>query len=141
MTHEQIEIMKENFNQIAPLADLVAAEFYERLFQLDASLRPLFKEDLTEQKKHLMMMLKFAIGTLDRMEVFEPSLEELGRKHIAYGVKETHYETVGDALILTLRAMLGASLTEQLEAAWIAAYSLIAGTMQRGVYAVQAQTA
>lgn len=141
MTTEQIEIVKENFNQIAPLADLVAAEFYERLFQLDASLRPLFKEDLTEQKKHLMMMLKFAIGTLDRMEVFEPSLEELGRKHIAYGVKETHYETVGDALILTLRAMLGASLTEQLEAAWIAAYSLIAGTMQRGVYAVQAQTA
>ena len=67
MTAEQIEIVKQNFNQIAPLADLVAAEFYERLFQLDASFRPLFKEDLTEQKKHLMMMLKFAVGTLDRM--------------------------------------------------------------------------
>ena len=141
MTTEQIEIVKENFNLIAPLADLVAAEFYERLFQLDASLRPLFKEDLTEQKKKLMMMLKFAVGTLDRMSVFEPSLEELGRKHAGYGVREKHYETVGAALILTLRAMLGASLTEQLEAAWIAAYSLIAGTMQRGVYAAQAQTA
>ena len=103
MTTEQIEIVKENFNQIAPLADLVAAEFYERLFELDASLRPLFKEDLTEQKKKLMMMLKFAVGTLDRMEVFAPSLEELGRKHVAYGVRETHYETVGNALMLILR--------------------------------------
>ncbi len=117
----------------------MAAEFYERLFQLDASLRPLFKEDLTEQKKKLMIMLKFAVGTLDRMEVFAPSLEELGRKHVAYGVRETHYETVGNALILTLRAMLGASLTEKLEAAWIAAYTLIAGTMQRAAYQAQAQ--
>lgn len=141
MTPEQIEIVKENFNQIAPLADEVATEFYERLFQLDASLRPLFKEDLTEQKKKLMMMLKFAVGTLDRMSVFEPSLEELGRRHNAYGVRETHYETVGNALILTLRKMLGAALTEKLEAAWIAAYTFIAGTMMCGANRAKAQTA
>ena len=141
MTPEQIEIVKANFIQIAPLANEVAAEFYERLFQLDPSLRLMFKEDLTEQKKKLMMMLKFAVGTLDRLEVFEPSLEELGRRHVAYGVKETHYETVGTALILTLREMLGASLSDQIEAAWIAAYTLIAGTMQRAAYALQAQAA
>jgi hemoglobin-like flavoprotein len=142
MTPEQIEIVKENFNQIAPLADAVATEFYERLFQLDSSLRPFFKEDLSEQKKKLMMMLKFAVGTLDRMDVFEPSLEELGRKHVAYGVRETHYETVGAALILTLREMLGASLTDKLEAAWIAAYTLIAGVMKCGAYsAAKSQTA
>ena len=141
MTPEQIEIVKANFIQIAPLANEVAAEFYERLFQLDPSLRLMFKEDLTEQKKKLMMMLKFAVGTLDQLEVFEPSLEELGRRHVAYGVKETHYETVGTALILTLREMLGASLSDQIEAAWIAAYTLIAGTMQRAAYALQAQAA
>ena len=141
MTPEQIELVKENFNQIAPLADLVAGEFYERLFHLDASLRALFKEDLTEQKKKLMMMLKFAVGTLDRIEVFMPSLEELGRKHVAYGMRDHHYETVGNALILTLRAMLGAGLTKQLEAAWIAAYTLIAETMIRAAEKTQAQTA
>ena len=141
MTPEQIEIVKENFNQIALLADDVATEFYRRLFQIDASLRPMFKEDLTEQKKKLMMMLKFAIGTLDRMDVFEPSLEALGRKHVAYGVRETHYETVGSALILTLRKVLGVALTAHLEAAWIAAYTLIAGTMCRAASAAQAQTA
>jgi hemoglobin-like flavoprotein len=127
MTPEQIRIVKENFNQIAPLAEEVATEFYQRLFQLDASLKPLFKEDLSEQKKKLMMMFKFAVGTLDRIDVFEPSLEELGRKHVAYGVRDEHYETVGTALILTLQTMLGAALTEQLKTAWIAAYTLIAG--------------
>ena len=137
MTPEQINRVKENFEQIALLADEVATAFYQRLFQLDASLRPLFGEDLSEQKKKLMMMLKFAVGTLDRMDVFEPSLEELGRKHVAYGVRETHYETVGTALILTLREMLGAALTTQLEAAWIAAYTLVAGTMRRAAYPLQ----
>lgn len=141
MTPEQIKLVKKNFNQIAPLADEVATEFYQQLFQLDASLRPLFKDDLNEQKKKLMMMLGYAVGTLDRIEVFEPSLEELGRKHVAHGVRDEHYETVGNALILTFRKMLGASLTAELETAWIAAYILIAGTMQSGTSIGQAQTA
>ena len=138
MTPEQIRRVKENFEQIAPLADAVADTFYQRLFRLDATLRPLFSEDLSEQKKKLMMMLKFAVGTLDRMDVFEPSLEELGRKHVAYGVRDAHYETVGAALISTLRDLLGAAFTEQLEAAWIAAYTLIAGTMRRAAYPLKA---
>jgi hemoglobin-like flavoprotein len=141
MTPEQINLVKENFNQIAPLADEVASEFYQRLFQLDANLRPLFAEDLTEQKKKLMMMLKFAVGTLDRMDVFEPSLQELGRKHVAYGVRGEHYETVGSALMLTLQKMLGEGLTAELEAAWISAYTLIAGTMRGAAEAAHGQTA
>ena len=141
MIPEQIRRVKEIFAQIAPLAGDLAAVFYQRLFQLDATLRPLFNEDLSEQKKKLLMMLKFAVGTLDRMDVFERSLEELGRKHVAYGVRDAHYETVGTALILTLRDMLGAALTEKLEAAWIAAYTLIAGTMRRAAYPRPAHTA
>ena len=141
MTPEQIRRVQENFEQIAPLAGNLATAFYQRLFQLDATLRPLFNEDLSEQKTKLMMMLKFAVGTLDRMNVFEPSLEELGRKHVAYGVRDAHYDMVGTALVLTLRDMLGAALTEKLEAAWIAAYTLIAGTMRRAAYPRQAHAA
>lgn len=141
MTPEQINLVKENFNQIAPLAEQVAAEFYRHLFQIDASRKPLFKEDLSEQKKNLMTMLKFAVGTLDRMDVFKPSLEKLGRRHVAYGVRDKHYKTVGTALILTLRTMRGAALTEQLEAARIAAYTLIADTMRCAAYSAQAHAA
>lgn len=141
ITPEQIDLVKKNFVQIAPLADEVAGEFYHRLFQLDPSLRALFKEDLTEQKKKLMTMLKFAVGTLDRMEVLEASLEELGRRHIAYGVRDEHYETVGKALILTLREMLGAALTEPIEGAWAAAYTQIADAMRRAALLTQTQAA
>jgi hemoglobin-like flavoprotein len=140
MTSEQINIVKENFNQLEHLAEEIATEFYKRLFQIDVTLRPLFNENLSEQKKKLVMMLKFAVGTLDRMDVFEPSLEELGRKHGACGMRETHYETVGTALILTLRKVLSAVFTEKLEAAWIAAYMLIAGLMCRAACATRTQT-
>lgn len=141
MTPQQINLVRENFNCIAPLADEVATVFYERLFMLDASLRRMFQEDLTEQKRKLMIMLKFAVGTLDRMDVFEPSLEALGRRHLGYGVRDEHYETVGTALILTLRQLLGAEFTKELETAWLATYTLVAGTMCRAVRREAAQTA
>ena len=42
---------------MAPIAADAAELFYQRLFILDPSLRPLFKNDLEEQKRKLMQML------------------------------------------------------------------------------------
>lgn len=48
MTNEQIELVTESFEKIAPRADEAAALFYRRLFELDPGLRFLFKGDLAE---------------------------------------------------------------------------------------------
>ena len=49
MTPFQIKAVQDSFAQIAPDRDHVAAIFYDRLFKLDASLRPMFTTDLAEQ--------------------------------------------------------------------------------------------
>jgi hypothetical protein len=49
MTPQQKVLVQTTFARIAPSADEAAAMFYERLFELDSTLRPLFKGDLREQ--------------------------------------------------------------------------------------------
>jgi len=48
----------------------------------------------------------------------------------AYGVRAQDYDTVGAALLWTLEQALGAQWTEEMCAAWSAAYTLLATAMQ-----------
>jgi hemoglobin-like flavoprotein len=57
-------------------------------------------------------------------------VEELGRRHVAYGVRRKDYDTVGSALLWTLEVGLGPAFTAEARGAWAAVYSLLASTMQ-----------
>lgn len=129
MTSRQVEHVQATFQQIAPQADAVALLFYNRLFELDPSLRPLFRSDLQEQGRKLMTMLQVVVKGLARPEQLLPAVEALGRRHAAYGVAPAHYGTVGAALLWTLAQGLGDGFTPAVEAAWAAAYELLAGVM------------
>lgn len=139
MTPSQIALVRENFAAVKPIAATAAALFYDRLFALDPSLRPLFKSDLGEQGAKLMQMIGVAVAGLHAPEALVPTLHGLGRRHRGYGVEDRHYATVGEALIWTLEQGLGPAFTAEARAAWLAAYGLLAGVMQAG--AAQANAA
>ena len=132
MTTNQKSLVKETFAKVAPIADTAAALFYGRLFEMDPSLRPLFRTDLREQGKKLMQMLGVCVGKLDELDDLVPAVKELGRKHADYGVEEEDYATVGGALLWTLEQGLGAAFTPEVEAAWRAVYELLAAAMIEG---------
>jgi hemoglobin-like flavoprotein len=129
MNTVQKTLVQTSFAQVQPIAETAAALFYRRLFELDPTLRPLFKGDLEEQGRKLMDMLRLAVKGLDRMEALLPALAMLGIRHASYGVKERDYETVGEALFWTLEQGLGPSLTPEIREAWTALYRLVADTM------------
>jgi hemoglobin-like flavoprotein len=129
MTPEQQTLVRSSFAKVAPIADTAAILFYEELFRLDPGLRPLFKEDLTEQRKKLMAMLTTAVLNLGEWEKISAAVKALGRRHVSYGVKPADYQTVGAALIATLEKGLGADFTPEVRAAWLACISTVAGEM------------
>ena len=139
MTSQQIDLVQTSFAQVRATPDAVAAMFYDKLFELDPSLRPMFRGDLTEQGRKLMQMLSFAVSSLRRLEQIVPAVEDLGRRHAGYGVREQHYATVAAALLWTLEQGLGAGFTPEVKAAWVAMYGIVTSAMQRGV--VQATSA
>jgi hemoglobin-like flavoprotein len=100
------------------------------LFELDPSLKGMFRGDMTEQRRKLMQMLTAAVKGLDRLDQLVPVVEELGRRHVGYGVADAHYDTVGSALLWTLDKGLGAAFTADVKDAWVAVYGLLADTMK-----------
>ena len=134
MTPEQISLVQASFARLATDADGVAQAFYARLFEIDPTLRPLFGSDLVGQRRKLMQMLATAVGGLDDVTALLPIVKGLGARHAGYGVRAAHYTSVGRALIDTLRAGLGEAFTPALERAWIAVYTVLAGSMQAGAH-------
>ena len=135
MTPEQIQLVRTSFAAVALIAEQAGMMFYDRLFTIDPALRPLFKGDMAEQSRHLMSMIAAAVNGLDRPETILPAVQALGVRHAGYGVTNAHYHTVAAALLWTLGQGLGNGFTTETEAAWVAAYSLLATTMQNAAAA------
>lgn len=137
MTPRQIELVQRSWVQVLPIADEAAQLFYTRLFYLDPSLRPMFRGDMTEQGTKLMSIIDFAVQSLGQRERLLPGLRSLGRRHVGYGVRDQHYDTVAQALLWTLARGLGAAFTAEVKQAWIAAYTVLAGTMREAAHLAQ----
>lgn len=134
MTPEEIKLVQTTFEQVAPNADAVAVAFYNQLFTLDPSLKPLFKSDPAEQRRKLMASLVMVVRSLHQPEKILSAVQELGKRHLKYNVKPEHYDTVGQALLMTLEKGLGSAFTPQVKAAWVSAYTLLANVMKEASY-------
>jgi hemoglobin-like flavoprotein len=130
MTPEQVFLVQKSWRQVLPIADTAAELFYTRLFTLDPSVKPLFKGDMKAQGKKLMAMIGTAVGGLSKLETIVPAVQDLGRRHVKYGVKDQHYDTVGAALLWTLEQGLGEAFTPDVKSAWTTVYGVLATTMK-----------
>ena len=137
MTPEQVKLVQDSFTHVRPIAPQAADLFYGRLFEIAPEVRPLFPSDLTSQKQKLMAMLATAVTNLHQVDKIVPAVQDLGRRHVSYGVQQAHYKPVGEALIWTLEQGLGAAFTEQVKDAWVAAYTTLATVMSEAAASVQ----
>jgi hemoglobin-like flavoprotein len=130
MTPTQVGLIRESWAAVEPIADTAAGLFYGRLFELDPTLERLFRRtDMALQRQVLMGTLAVVVKTLDRIEELLPAVEALGRRHAGYGVRESHYATVGAALLWTLEQGLGEAFTPAVREAWTVAYGTLASVM------------
>lgn len=130
MTPEQKTLVQQSFAKVVPIADQAAALFYQRLFSLDPALQPLFRGNMEEQGRKLMKMIGTAVNGLDDLDALVPAVQDLGRRHVGYGVEDGHYDTVGAALIWTLEQGLGDAFTNPVRDAWVTVYGILASTMK-----------
>jgi NAD(P)H-flavin reductase/hemoglobin-like flavoprotein len=123
--------IKETFERTAAAGDDAAAYFYASLFLRRPGLRELFPPAMDEQRDRLLLALTRIVESLSTPEEMASYLTQLGRDHRKYAVEPSMYETVGEALIATLRAFSGDAFTAEAEAAWTQAYTAASGIMIR----------
>lgn len=128
--NRQKDLIQETFALVVPISETAAEIFYGKLFELDPSVKPLFKGDMKEQGRKLMSMIGTAVKGLDRPESIIGAVQDLGKRHVGYGVKDEHYDTVGAALLSTLETGLGDKWNNEVKEAWTAVYVGLASTMK-----------
>lgn len=132
MTSHQVYLIRKSFAELARHDHVAALVFYRRLFEIDPSLRPMFKGDIEVQSKKLLDMLAVLIAMLERPLGLELELRAMGSRHAGYGVKNEHYATVGTALFDMLAETLDSKFTLEVRAAWTALYGAVETTMKVG---------
>jgi hemoglobin-like flavoprotein len=136
MTADQIHLVRKSFLRIDAMGHVAALVFYRRLFELAPELRRLFTSDIEAQSKKLTDMLGAAIAMLTNPGELKATLEALGARHVQYGAKPEHYETVGTALLDMLASVLGAEFTPETRQAWTKLLSNISNAMLAGAVKV-----
>jgi hemoglobin-like flavoprotein len=134
MTPQQIELVRSSWQDVLPIRDQAAQLFYGKLFEMDPSVKELFTGDMKEQGAKLMQMLNTVVQELDRLNELLPEVRELALRHVQYGVKDSDYDTVGGALLWTLKTGLGAAFTPDVAEAWNTAYTALADAMRRDAH-------
>jgi methyl-accepting chemotaxis protein len=140
MNSDNVRLVQQSWKEVIPIAPRAAELFYQNLFSLDPGLKPLFRGDMTAQGDKLMQMIGAAVGKLHDLDTLLPILQNLGKRHAGYGVKDHHYESVAAALLATLSQGLGARFTPDVKQAWIRVYDLIATTMMAAAHAESGST-
>lgn len=133
MTKEQIALVRKSFDRLRPLPRGAGKDFYETLFALDPSLRPLFSTDVENQGAMFVVALGLALKGLDAdadADV-DSSLMELGRRHVLYGARDIHFDTFREALLCMFAQRLGPEFTPEMAEAWRAAFDRISAVMKK----------
>ena len=130
LTLEQKILVQESWEKVKPISATAAELFYGKLFELDPALKPMFaNSNMEEQGKKLMVMIGTAVKGLDTLGELVPAVQKLGARHVGYGVKKSHYDTVGAALLDTLDKGLGDDFTPDTKEAWTITYTTLASVM------------
>ena len=96
----------------------------ETVFQLES-----FQAHASSVVGMLEAALKLMVG--NDLETLSETLEELGARHVGYGVLPAHYAILETALLRTLEQGLG-DLTSEVRKSWAAVLKFVAKAMMSG---------
>ena len=84
MTPEQVQLVQKNFAKVAPISEQAAVLLCGRLFEVAPSVRAMFPDDMTGQRKKLMATLAVVVNGLTNLEAVLPAASALAKHHVSY---------------------------------------------------------
>mmetsp|Transcript_36930 Transcript_36930/g.86549 ORF Transcript_36930/g.86549 Transcript_36930/m.86549 type:complete len:1416 (-) Transcript_36930:112-4359(-) len=147
LSSEQVSLIQSTWKDVEELgAEKVGVLLFKNIFQAAPGAAALFpfgrspdfdpNGDLAQDPAlvahavGVVTTVSTAVGLLKDLPKLVPVLQDLGAKHVGYGVKAEHYPIVGAAFLKTLQMGLGKAYTPEVTAAYTAMWAVVAATMQ-----------
>ena len=103
--------------------------FYARMFRHNPELKHVFNQGHQaggEQQQALAGAVAAYAEHIDDPSVLMPVVTRIVHKHVSLGIRPEHYQIVGKHLLASISEVLGEAATDELIAAWAAAYGQLA---------------
>ncbi|MBI1772585.1 MAG: NO-inducible flavohemoprotein [Burkholderiales bacterium] len=120
--------------------------FYARMFSRNPELKPVFnqgnQQSGSQQQALATAVLAYA-EHIDNPMVLMPVLTLVANKHVSVGIRAEHYPIVGMHLLASIKEVLGDVASDELLAAWAAAYGQLADVLiaqEAAIYVKAAMT-
>jgi NAD(P)H-flavin reductase/hemoglobin-like flavoprotein len=118
-----------SLSALEPVADAAMTYFYGQLFAMDTEIRAMFPAAMAMQRRRFFRALVRIAGGQDESATLTGYLEQLGRAHRKFGVREQQYEVFRRALMATLHKFAGPAWDETAQQAWEDAFDHAARVM------------
>src|SRR6266849_925201 len=121
-----------SFRHLKPPSDPAMTYFYGPPFPMDTEIRAMFPAAMDVQRRrffHALSQIAATANSQDERDKLVPYLQELGRAHRKFGVRERHYEVLRRALIATLQRFAAPRWNETAKHAWETAFNHAAAVM------------
>jgi nitric oxide dioxygenase len=129
LTDRKTLIIKTTWSFVISDRELTGEMFYQRLFELDPALRPLFQHDMEQQTKKLIDMITYMVSRMQSMPEIQKDINAMAVRHAGYGVRDADYATVGEALLWAIENRLEDQWDEETRLAWSELYQIWATSM------------
>ena len=128
----QTLLIKLSWSHLSNRLEDFGETFYKILFELEPTLRRLFKNDMERQKVKFAAMMNYIVSHLQFTERLDGELQALGDRHLAYGVTSEQYDKVMIAFLLAMEKRLKGKWDNETREAWTMAFVYIGSQMKRG---------
>lgn len=130
LTQHHMDTVKATIPLLASAGTAITEHFYQRMFSHNPELKDVF--NMTHQRTGGQPAALFnaiaAYAThIDNLEVLTSAVMRIAHKHTSFNIQPNQYDIVGHHLIETLRELAPEAFTKDVEEAWAAAYTQLAG--------------
>ncbi|SPO05348.1 related to flavohemoglobin [Cephalotrichum gorgonifer] len=129
LTAEQIAIVKSTAPILREHGETITTVFYKNMMEAHPSLKNVFslRNQQSGAQQRALSNAVIAYATyIDDLGKILPVVERIAHKHAALFIKPEQYAIVGEHLMGAIGEVLGDGLTEEVAAAWTAAYGQLA---------------
>ena len=131
MNPDKLSAICDLFDKAYSMAPDFGSRFYRQLSADYPETMSIFNSvNMESQHTRFVGMLSIVLHRMKGGRPFESLLQDLGKQHMKYGVKDENFADFGESLMNVLQEMLGPEFDREMRDTWIATYAEITRVMK-----------
>lgn len=134
LSKEDINRIQTSFQKLSDKKQETGDILYKHLFESNPEISKIFTGDMSEQAMTFMRMIKTVVEGLNNIHIIMPAIQNMGSRHIDYGVKPEMFSHFKGSLMYAFDKVLGKDFDSETKTSWGKLYDVMEELMKGNRY-------